>query len=433
MKLETPTNALDSVSTLNDALIEGLKAKSIINTPAVEAAFRAVPRHLCVPHAPLEEAYADRAIITKSQDGIFMSSSSQPAIMAIMLEQLDLKPGHKVLEIGAGTGYNAALIAHIVGATGEVTTVDIDEDIVENAKTHLSAAGFERVHVICADGGYGYQEAAPYDRIILTVCAADIMPAWWEQMKPDGRLVLPLAINEVQQTVAFEQANTHLVSVSVKRCGFMLLRGQFAAPPPPNFAPLTEQANLLVQRVENQPIDGEKIYRWLTGPSHDLDTGVAITLKDLGVVGSFRLWVTAHLPEMFILAGVDDMVERNIVPPLIATGGEQKRIATAIHLNEEGMAALMRPPDQPVPWSDSNDPFASNIPFNLYVRQLGADDSAAQQLMGVIKSWQEAGRPSTEQLQIRVYPKLTGYTPMAGEFGVDTQWNRFVLEWKGNN
>src|SRR5581483_5459570 len=114
--------------------------------------------------------------------------------MAIMLEQLQLKPGLRVLEIGAGTGYNAALMAHIVGETGQVITIDIDEDIVYNARLHLVTAGFERVQVICADGGAGYAHAAPYDRIILTVGASDITPAWRDQMKPNGRLLLPLTL-----------------------------------------------------------------------------------------------------------------------------------------------------------------------------------------------------------------------------------------------
>jgi protein-L-isoaspartate(D-aspartate) O-methyltransferase len=141
-----------------------------IQTPRIEAAFRTVLRHQFVPGTPLEEVYSNRLVLTKQdQDGQWISSSSQPAIMAIMLEQLGLEPGHRLLEIGAGTGYNAALMAHIVGKAGQVVTVDIDEDLVEAAREHLTMAGFEQVQVVCADGGYGYVEAAPFDRIILTV------------------------------------------------------------------------------------------------------------------------------------------------------------------------------------------------------------------------------------------------------------------------
>ncbi len=119
-------------------------------------------------------------------------------------------------------------MAQIVGATGQVITIDIDEDIVEGAREHLAAAGYDRVRVIYGDGGLGYADAAPYDRIILTVGANDILPAWREQLKPEGRLLLPLGLRDLQVSVAFEQAEDHLASVSVTVCGFMRLRGAFA-------------------------------------------------------------------------------------------------------------------------------------------------------------------------------------------------------------
>ena len=126
--------------------------------------------------------------------------------MAIMLEQLNPQPGHRVLEIGAGTGYNAALMGHLVGDSGLVITVDIDDDLVESAREHLGSAGLHRVSVVCGDGGLGYADRAPYDRIILTVGAWDIVPAWWKQLKLGGRLLLPLEVKGgVQKSVAFDR------------------------------------------------------------------------------------------------------------------------------------------------------------------------------------------------------------------------------------
>ena len=123
------------------ALLKHLKENGSLTQPAVAAAFRAVPRHLFLPDLPLEEVYLDDAIPTKMGNVYPISSSSQPSMMAIMLEQLGLAPGQTVLEIGAGTGYNAALMGHLVGPTGCVTTVDIDDDLVEAARSHLAAAG----------------------------------------------------------------------------------------------------------------------------------------------------------------------------------------------------------------------------------------------------------------------------------------------------
>jgi len=220
-----------TIAQLQDQLITELKQRKALTVPTVEMAFRAIPRHLFLPDVPIEQAYQNQAIPTKHQDDQAISSSSQPSIMAVMLEQLALAPGQRVLEIGAGTGYNAALMAHLVGSQGEITSMDIDDDIVANARQHLDRAGYEHVRVICGDGARGYPDAAPYDRIILTVGTWDILPAWIEQLQLQGRLVVPLTIVPgVMLAVAFEQRESVWKSVHVAVCGFMPLRGAFAHP-----------------------------------------------------------------------------------------------------------------------------------------------------------------------------------------------------------
>jgi protein-L-isoaspartate(D-aspartate) O-methyltransferase len=125
---------------LRHRLVEELRRSSALADEAVADAFLAVPRHLFVPGVPPERAYRDEAIATKIEGGRPVSSSSQPAIMAIMLEQLDVRPGMRVLEIGAGTGYNAALLQHLVGPRGRVVTIDIDPEVVAWARERLQAA-----------------------------------------------------------------------------------------------------------------------------------------------------------------------------------------------------------------------------------------------------------------------------------------------------
>ncbi|HEX6034620.1 MAG TPA: methyltransferase domain-containing protein, partial [Anaerolineales bacterium] len=241
------------------------------------AAFRSVLRHHFLPGRPLELVYSDRAIAAKQdEDGQWLSSSSQPAIMAIMLEQLGLEPGQKVLEIGAGTGYNAALMAHMVGKTGQVITVDIDQDLVDIARENLARAGFERVQVVCADGGYGVPESAPFDGIILTVGTPDITPAWWEQLKPKGRIVLPLMFKGSMKSIAFERAEDHLTSLTVKDCGFIPLRGDFAATNS-NRVQLGPDPDLFLETVSEFDIDSVAVYDLLSGPSKDRSTGIEVT------------------------------------------------------------------------------------------------------------------------------------------------------------
>lgn len=210
---------------LRRLLVQRLNMSGAISSSAVERAMLAVPRHVFLPGIPLADAYADVAVPTHWENGAAVSSASQPAMVAIMLEQLQLAPGMRVLEVGAGTGYNAALLATLTSPSGAVTTVDIDPEIVAEAREHLDAAGYPDVLEVAADGAAGWPERAPYDRVMLTVGASDIAPAWFDQLTEGGLLVLPLLLNGAEASVAFRKRNGILISESLSPCGFMRLRG----------------------------------------------------------------------------------------------------------------------------------------------------------------------------------------------------------------
>ena len=214
-----------------DRMVSALRAAGRLRDPAIEEAFRAVPRHEFLPDLPIGQAYADEAVAVQRIGGVATSSASQPSMMAIMLEQLAARPGDRVLEIGAGTGYNAALLARIVGATGSVTAVDIDAELIESAARHLAAAGATGVRLVCADGALGYPPDAPYDRIVLTVGSSDVRSEWVAQLAPGGRMLLPLALRGSQLSVALDLGPDGLLrSDSVRGCAFIRLRGVGAAP-----------------------------------------------------------------------------------------------------------------------------------------------------------------------------------------------------------
>jgi protein-L-isoaspartate(D-aspartate) O-methyltransferase len=123
-------------------LVTELRLRGAGFSRTVQEAFARVPRHVFVPEVGAADAYRDEAFVIKcGADGLPVSSSSQPAMMAIMLDQLDLRPGHRVLEIGTGTGYNAAVMAAVVGRGGQVVTIDIDQDLVARAQSSLVRAG----------------------------------------------------------------------------------------------------------------------------------------------------------------------------------------------------------------------------------------------------------------------------------------------------
>src|SRR5262249_4990685 len=158
---------------------------------------------------------------THWENGVPVSSASQPAIVALMLEQLQLAPGLRVLEIGAGTGYNAALLAELVGPTGQITTIDIDSEIADEARSHLAVADYPPVRVLSGDGCGGESAGALYDRVILTLGASDICPAWFEQLNEGGLLVLPLWLRAAEASIAFRKRDGQLYGESLTACGFM--------------------------------------------------------------------------------------------------------------------------------------------------------------------------------------------------------------------
>ncbi|MDQ3641332.1 MAG: methyltransferase domain-containing protein [Actinomycetota bacterium] len=194
---------------------------------AVDRAFRTVKRDWFLPGTDLDRVYADVAVVThRRPDGVPVSSSSQPAIVARMLQQLGVLPGHRVLEIGAGTGYNAALLGQLVGTRGTVTTIDVDPEICAAAERHLQVAGASNVSVVRGDGWAGAVGYGPFDRVEATVGVWDLSTRWVEQLEADGILVTPLWLGTgLQASVAFRRLNGGLEAVSIEPCGFMTLRG----------------------------------------------------------------------------------------------------------------------------------------------------------------------------------------------------------------
>jgi len=401
------------VAALRTALTGQLLRGGLIRSGEVAEAFRTVPRHLFLPEVDPAKAYVDEAIPVKwSADGRPLSSSSQPAIMAIMLEQLRLEPGQRVLEIGTGTGYNAALLAHIVGPTGSVTTVDIDDELALAARQRLHDAGYRSIVVATGDGAAGWPDGAPYDRIVATASVRDLAPAWTGQLSAGGRLLVPLSLRGVQQAVAFERAGDHLASASVVACGFMPLAGELAGQDPVH--PFGEISGVFLRVEDDRELDLAALHAALGQPGQALPTGIAITRSYL--FSGLGLWLALHEPGIGELAAVGAAAGRNLIPA--ASTHIPGMESTTVLVGEVSMAAVARAPGT-----------EQETTFEAWVRGYGPDgDRVAERLAALIRDWDFAGRPASSALRIKAYP--VGATD--GEhaaFTIAMPHTRFLLDW----
>ncbi|MEY9211564.1 methyltransferase, FxLD system [Thermobifida halotolerans] len=210
---------------LRDRMVDHIRTAGHLRSPRLEQVLRTVPRHRFVPEALTEDAYANKAITIKPGADRPASCISVPTVVAMMLDQLDPQPGEQILEIGAGTGYNAALLAELVGPEGQVTTVDIHPDVVEHARRALAETGYSRVRVAAADGALGYPQAAPYDKIIVTVGPWDLPQTWFDQLRDGGRLVVPLHWRGQSRSIAFTRHADRLRATNSRLCGFIPMAG----------------------------------------------------------------------------------------------------------------------------------------------------------------------------------------------------------------
>jgi protein-L-isoaspartate(D-aspartate) O-methyltransferase len=297
------------------ALVDQLIADGAIRSARVEAAFRTVPRHRFAPGASLEDAYANTALPTKRDEhGVTMSSVSAPWLQAAMLEQAELAPGMRCLEIGSG-GYNAALMAELVGEAGDVTTVDIDPDVTERARRCLAEAGYHQVTVMLADAEAGVADHAPYDRIIVTAGAWDIPPAWVAQLSAAGRLVVPLRMRGLSRSVAFDRVGDQLISREHTMAGFVPFQGE---------GQWRERLVLLhgedvgLRIDEGQPVDDSGLREALTSQRAEAWSGVRF--GGMEPFDDLFLWLATRSSAFCLLTRKGTEVARALVDPASPIG-----------------------------------------------------------------------------------------------------------------
>ena len=218
---DRPSHAA-AAGALRHDLVDRLVAAGTVHSPAVEAAMRAVPRERFVGDLDPTAVYEDRPQLVKAEGSETLSTISQPTMVAIMLELARLSPGDRVLEIGSGTGYNAALLGTIVGPNGAVVGVDIEEDLTRRAGRTIDELGLDHVEVRAGDGREGWPPGAPYDCVMATVGVDEIPETWRDQVADGGRLLVP--VNGPRQLVVERRRGDDFEVEATSPAAFIPLR-----------------------------------------------------------------------------------------------------------------------------------------------------------------------------------------------------------------
>lgn len=228
------------------AFVREMEGKGCLEPGWLREALYNVPRHLFIEQyyemeggkhlvtvdrahpteRDLNAIYSDRGLMIREPPN--HSAASQPSLVLMMLRYLEVEESHRVLEIGTGSGWNAGLLAFRADDDRLVHSIDLQTDLVERARDHLCAAGFPGVNLRAGDGGYGWPDGAPFDRITATVGCPDVPPAWREQLAEGGIVLIPLKAGGVgDPLLRLKKRHNCLGGQFVGYSGFMTLQGAF--------------------------------------------------------------------------------------------------------------------------------------------------------------------------------------------------------------
>ena len=216
----SPAGGTDPTAAERKRMVETqlMPAERGITNQRVLHAMLEIPRHEFVPDDVRKTAYEDGPLPIGHQQTI-----SQPYIVALMTQALDPQPEHRVLEIGTGSGYQAAVLARLAG---EVFTIEIVEPLARRAEETLKRQGLTNVHVRHGDGYQGWKEAAPFDSIIVTCAPDDVPEPLTQQLKEGGRMVIPVGEEGDQQLVLIEKKGGKLHRTGLLRVRFVPMTGK---------------------------------------------------------------------------------------------------------------------------------------------------------------------------------------------------------------
>ena len=411
---------MPSARTLRRELVATLEKRGCIRSPAVRRALLSVPRELFVPEIArregLERVYADVALVTRtSPQGVPLSSSSQPAIMAEMLENLEIGPGLRVLEIGTGTGYNAAVLSKLVRPSGTVTSVEVEADLAETAESALLAGGYPVTVVVGDAHTVVNADHGAYDRIMLTA-SSDHLPKRWRDALVDGGLLelplrLPASAGGEQLVVTLRRDGDRLRSVAITPGGFMNLRhpgGEEPSPRPPGGLSVSEFIDGKGRPIAS--LSGPGLAR-LSSTARRRLAGVMLSTpcrRRIATPTAAAISLVAYLGMAKALDGVTVHSVR------LDRDGHYCAAAGVASLDGRGLALAVGRPDR----------------RGCRIEVYGADSGAAQaerSLDGLVEQWRKAGRPSLADCEITMTYDVT--PSAAGAHMANTDGCFTVVRW----
>jgi len=392
---------MSSVARFQDQLLARFQGSQRAHplSPAAIAAFYAVPRHRFVRRyrtwrsaqwfevtdENLEEhlstLYADQPLIIYGEDADFeaiagrapVSTISQPSFVLRMLDLLELAPGHRVFELGTGSGWNAALIGHVVGPTGHVVSVEIIPELIESARASVAAAGLTQVEIFEGDGGDGSERHGPYDRAAFTAGAYDLPRAFYHQVKPGGLLLFVLKNKGGADTlILFEKHGDHFRSRSSLACGFVPMTGKFHV----DSMEATALARLLADSgIDPEPVDSTPF--WWSGADDET-----------------FLWKTAGLRSFLAIS--EPSYEAIRLEPKTTTFGLLDRASSSLVVAHHDRLASY------------------------------GSSEARRQLIAALKHWVDRGMPGLSTLEVAAYPIDRAVTAGPGDWLIRRNESQFV-------
>ncbi|MFH1473374.1 MAG: protein-L-isoaspartate(D-aspartate) O-methyltransferase [Candidatus Aenigmatarchaeota archaeon] len=205
----------------NENLIEYIKSLGYLKTKKIEEALNKLPRHMFVPEIIGSLAYRDTPLYIGYRQTI-----SQPSVVVIMTEALEVEEGQKILEIGTGSGWQAAILSYLVGDEGFVYSMEIVKELAKLAKENIKKFEIENIKIFVKDGSNGLEEKAPFDRIVVTAGAPSIPNPLVKQLKTGGIMVIPVGNLYLQKMYVVKKTNKGIEKKPIGNFDFVPLVGK---------------------------------------------------------------------------------------------------------------------------------------------------------------------------------------------------------------